>query len=84
MPSSEAPEEIELTCPLCEETHRYPLIVEWAAAVALRGRRGRNLPQRTRSFRRVFTCPTRAQHFEATLELTDDPATYIKDVRIGS
>lgn len=75
------PSQVTLPCPLCDEEHRYPVVVERSRTMGLQGRR-EPPPPVYREFVRTFICPTRGERFQATLRLSETAARRIKAVTV--
>jgi hypothetical protein len=75
------PSQVTLPCPLCDEEHRYPLVVERSVTLGLMRPR-EPAPEISRQFVRTFVCPTKGDHFQATLRLSETAYTRIKNLTV--
>jgi hypothetical protein len=70
-----------IPCPLCNEEHRYQVVVERSVTMGLLPR-GKPAPQVYREFVRSFICPTTGNRYQATLRLSETAAKKIKAVTV--
>jgi hypothetical protein len=73
---------IRIACPLCSRDHVYPLLIERSISLGM-STPSQGLPERRRSFLRLFTCPATSGQFEATLTLSETVLNRIEGLTVG-
>jgi hypothetical protein len=80
---TDAKEDLLIQCPLCSQQHRYKLAVERSIVVFSITSFTPSRTERTyKTFKRVFTCPTKAEPFQAVIRLEQTTGSIIHDVRV--
>lgn len=68
-------------CPLCAGAHEYRIRVKRSVSVGF-APGGSAAPPQERTFTRIFTCPVRSAHFEASLMLTETVLDKIREIEV--
>ena len=74
---------IEVKCPICERTHKFPLQIEYSMVMHLMtGSAERDNRRRRRTFERWFTCPSEGGRFSGTVVLFESSLAPIEKVEV--
>ncbi len=69
-------------CPLCGRSHTYDLAVERSAIMKMMVGSYEEEKVSYKRFKRLFTCPTRNEEFEAIITLPEFPSARIETVHV--
>lgn len=76
-------EHLSVKCPLCQQEHRYRLAIDRSHVLYnMTSDTLGSKKQAFKRFRRIFTCPTKGEHFQATIKLEEAYGTVLNDVKV--
>lgn len=80
---SEEIQELKIDCPLCKKRHSYSLAVDRTYVMYhMDAGTAQDDEPVYKRFERMFTCPTKDEHFKAVIRLAQEFGTVIKGVKV--